>query len=102
VSFRPAAILETGSPNKLFDGLAAGKMILVNFKGWLLQELIQSGCGAYVNTQIPKALSLFLAELIKGGKLAGYQKAARELAKNKYSRAACTQQWLNILQTGEA
>jgi glycosyltransferase involved in cell wall biosynthesis len=31
VSYKPASILETGSPNKYFDGLAAGKMIIINF-----------------------------------------------------------------------
>lgn len=34
VSFQRISILHTGSPNKLFDGLAAGKMIISNLSGW--------------------------------------------------------------------
>ncbi len=45
VSFRSESILETGSPHKFFDGLAAGKLIILNFGGWL-QELVQEAqCG---------------------------------------------------------
>src|SRR5690606_11744015 len=35
ISYQPLPVLETGSPNKYFDALAAGKMIVVNFKGWI-------------------------------------------------------------------
>ena len=31
ICYKPVPILETGSPNKYFDGLAAGKLILINF-----------------------------------------------------------------------
>lgn len=35
VSFAHLPVLETNSPNKFFDALAAGKAILVNHKGWV-------------------------------------------------------------------
>ena len=35
ICYKPLPVLETGSPNKYFDGLAAGKLILVNFGGWI-------------------------------------------------------------------
>ncbi|MEP0711509.1 glycosyltransferase family 4 protein [Algoriphagus sp.] len=35
ISFAHLPVLKTNSPNKFFDGLAAGKAILVNHKGWV-------------------------------------------------------------------
>ena len=45
VSFDKAPILSTGSPNKFFDGLAAGKLIIINFKGWIKTFIEENECG---------------------------------------------------------
>ena len=39
ICYQPVKILETGSPNKYFDGLAAGKLTIVNFGGWVEEEI---------------------------------------------------------------
>lgn len=45
ITYKDLPVLATGSPNKLFDGLAVGKLIIINFKGWI-KELIESNkCG---------------------------------------------------------
>lgn len=98
VSFRPAPILETGSPNKLFDGLAAGKMIILNFSGWLRIEIERSACGFYVDPNQPNALSLSLQRLLKSNELHTSQRNARDLAIAKYSRNTLCRQWLDVLE----
>jgi glycosyltransferase involved in cell wall biosynthesis len=98
VCFRAAAILETGSPNKLFDGLAAGKLILVNFGGWLKHEVELTGCGNYIDPHNPAAVAALLQTLTPR-QLMHAQQAARTLALNKYSRAELTKQWLAALET---
>ena len=35
--------------NKYFDGLAGGKLIIVNFPGWISEEIAAEGCGFYVD-----------------------------------------------------
>jgi glycosyltransferase involved in cell wall biosynthesis len=45
VGFRPEAVLQTNSPNKFFDALAAGLPILLGVEGWLADEVRQAGCG---------------------------------------------------------
>lgn len=45
ISFAHLPVLKTNSPNKFFDGLAAGKAILVNHKGWVFQLVNQYGLG---------------------------------------------------------
>src|SRR5690606_8830334 len=49
ICYRPAAILETGSPNKYFDGLAAGKLVVVNFSGWIRDEIEDEQCGIFAD-----------------------------------------------------
>lgn len=87
ISFKQVPILETGSPNKFFDGLAAGKLIIINFGGWIKQEIAQTQCGFYYNPQQPtefvKKLSAYLYE---GGLLERAQVAARKLGVERYSR----------------
>ncbi|ELR72428.1 putative glycosyltransferase protein [Fulvivirga imtechensis AK7] len=45
VSFKHVPVLSSGSPNKLFDGLAAGKLIIINFGGWVKSLIEQHKCG---------------------------------------------------------
>jgi glycosyltransferase involved in cell wall biosynthesis len=99
ISYRPARILETGSPNKYFDGLAAGKMIIVNFGGWIKDEVENEKIGFYANpltrTDLAKKLKPVLssAELLKG-----YQIAARSLAERKYSRKLLSEKFAKIFE----
>ena len=87
ICYRHVRILETGSPNKYFDGLAAGKLIIINFGGWIKEEIEKEGCGLYVDPRQPtdftKAISPYLESKTS---LAQKQQAARSLAEKKYSR----------------
>jgi glycosyltransferase involved in cell wall biosynthesis len=47
VCFKPLPVLETGSPNKYYDALAAGKAVAVNFGGWIREEIERHGCGFF-------------------------------------------------------
>jgi glycosyltransferase involved in cell wall biosynthesis len=47
ISFDYPEILETSSPNKLFDALAGGKLIIYNKKGWIKELIETNGCGFY-------------------------------------------------------
>jgi hypothetical protein len=48
ISFCDFPALEAGSPNKFFDGLAAGKIIITNYKSWISDLIIEHNCGFYV------------------------------------------------------
>lgn len=97
ISFKQVPVLETGSPNKLFDGLAAGKLIIINFGGWLKQEIESMQCGFYYNPQQPtefvKKLSAYLYE---GGLLERAQAASRKLGEEKYSREKLSNEFTSI------
>lgn len=60
ISFAHLPVLKTNSPNKFFDGLAAGKAILVNHKGWVYQLVRQYGLGIAC---LPEKMDHAFAEL---------------------------------------
>lgn len=88
ICYKPVKILETGSPNKYFDGLAAGKLTVVNFGGWVKEEIERVGCGIYVDPEDPgdfvRKIERFLRD---SAVLKKFQDAGRALAEEKYSRS---------------
>ncbi len=87
VCYNTVPILETGCPNKYFDGLAGGKIILINFGGWIRREIEESGCGIYINpTERSDFMKKVLPLVMKPEQQQPMQRAARKLAENKYSR----------------
>jgi glycosyltransferase involved in cell wall biosynthesis len=53
-TFSNIPVLETNSPNKFFDGLAAGKISIVNTKGWLKELVEEYNCGFYIDPTKPR------------------------------------------------
>jgi glycosyltransferase involved in cell wall biosynthesis len=92
--YRPFPILETGSPNKYFDGLAAGKLIIINFGGWIKNEIESEQCGFALD---PKQPSSFVSNvepyLNNSEKLRLSQTNSRALAEKKYSRRILTERF---------
>lgn len=87
ISYLPAPILETGCPNKYFDGLAAGKLIIVNFGGWIREEIESHECGFYVDPAQPKQLAEQIVPFINDRSLLkSYQQRSRALGVSRYSR----------------
>lgn len=77
ISFDNVPILSSGCPNKFFDGLATGKIIIINFKGWI-KELVESNdCGFYYDPIKPEDF---------GSKLLPYLKN-KEFSNNSKKRA---------------
>ena len=46
-------MLSTGSPNKFFDGLAARKLIITNFGGWISDLISTYRCGFEYDPEDP-------------------------------------------------
>ena len=96
VSYLPVKILETGSPNKYFDGLAAGKLTIINFGGWIEDEIERERCGIRLAhaEDFVGAITPFLNERAL---LARYRAAARALALEKYSRTELSKRFTRIV-----
>ena len=97
ICYKNMPILETGSPNKFFDGLAAGKLIIINFGGWIKAEIEDARCGIFVDpaqpTDFVKKISPFLSDPVQ---LKNYQAAARQLGESKYSRKILSERFVKL------
>ncbi|HYC87340.1 MAG TPA: glycosyltransferase family 4 protein [Chryseosolibacter sp.] len=99
ISYRSAPVLETGSPNKFFDGLAAGKLILVNFGGWVREEIENNECGVWIDRSKPDDFTEKITPFIHDRVLLGrYQRNARLLGERKYSREQLSERFVSIVR----
>lgn len=99
VCFLPLPILQTNSPNKLFDALASGCMILNNTHGWIKDLLEESGAGLSFSPAFqPDEVEQLQPLLHEPGKLKAYQFAARRLAEHRFSAQTNTQEIIEIVQ----
>jgi glycosyltransferase involved in cell wall biosynthesis len=100
ICYKPVAILETGSPNKYFDALAAGKLILINFGGWIRKEIEENQCGVFLNPHQPSEFARKIFPFIESSELLlENQQRARQLAEGKYSRKKLSETFISLFQS---
>jgi glycosyltransferase involved in cell wall biosynthesis len=99
VSYADYPILGTGSPNKFFDGLAAGKLIILNAKGWMKDLILSKHCGFYYPAKNPR---IFLAQLTPflsdKNQLNAYQENARKLAETDFDKDLLSSRLMDFLE----
>lgn len=99
VSFLNLPILQTNSPNKLFDSLSAGKPIIVNSAGWTKDLVEQGNCGFYVDPEKPEQLVVKLLELKDNHEqLRVWGANARQLSIDVYDKDILTAQIVGIIE----
>jgi glycosyltransferase involved in cell wall biosynthesis len=97
--FAPYPVLQTNSPNKLFDSLAAGRPVIVNLDGWLRRVIEEAGAGAYVAAGDGEALATTLAALAaEPGAVAAMGANARALAEREFDRDAMADRLAQALE----
>ena len=85
--FAPHPILETNSPNKFFDSLAAGKPVVVNLDGWLRRIVEEHDAGVWVPAGNAEALAGALSVLAANpDRVARMGQNARALAEREFGR----------------
>ncbi len=98
VSFKDVSVLNTGSPNKFFDSLAAGKLTIINFKGWLKNMIERNKCGFYHDPNSPESFVRKLKVFLDNPDLLQrYQKNGRKLAELYYDKDIQITKLLKIL-----
>ncbi len=87
VSYASYSILTTGSPNKFFDGLAAAKLIILNFNGWMKDLVEANDCGFAYNSEQPEEFFEKIEPFLNSSnRLEEVQRNARRLAVEKFDR----------------
>jgi glycosyltransferase involved in cell wall biosynthesis len=98
-SFGPYPILQTNSPNKFFDGLAAGKLSIVNTHGWLKELVEENHCGFYAKPEKPEDFVKQLKPFLKNSDLLQeYQQNARRLAEERFSRELLSNRAVKLIE----
>lgn len=98
VSFANRPILQTNSPNKFFDSLASGKLIITNTKGWVREICENSECGFYYDPDQPIEFVNKLIPFLKDkGLLYSFQKRARDLGETRFSKSAQIKKLIQVL-----
>lgn len=83
VTFKHLPVLQTSSPNKMFDSFAAGRPIIQSTTGWIYDLVLRENCGINVAPDDPKQF----ADAIE---LLANQNDLRELMANNAKRLANT------------
>jgi glycosyltransferase involved in cell wall biosynthesis len=98
-AFAPYPILQTNSPNKFFDSLAAGKPPIVNLDGWLRRLVEENRVGVYVPSGDGKALAETLTDLAGKPELVReLGRNARALAEREFSRDLLADRLADVLE----
>ena len=100
VLFKENTILSYNSPNKFFDGLAAGKAILVNIPGWVAALVEENDCGWVLCRGDEASFARKVKELIKNPtQLPDMQEASRTLAMTQFDRRALCKRVLGVVSS---
>jgi glycosyltransferase involved in cell wall biosynthesis len=98
-SFDTFPVLETNSPNKFFDSLAAGKLTIVNTKGWLRELVEENYCGFYTEPRLPETFTEKIIPFLENNSLLRqYQQNARKLAESRFSRKKLTEEFVALFK----
>lgn len=83
----PNPVLWANSANKVFDALAAGKPLMINYQGWQAEMLHETGAGLVLD---PKDISTAAHKLVEALHdptwLENASKAAKQLACERFAR----------------
>lgn len=98
-SFKNLPILQTNSPNKLFDSLSAGKPIVVNSAGWTKDLVEKENCGFYVDPDNPQDFVDHIRKYKNNKeKLKEWGGNARRLSEITYDKAILSNQVADIIE----
>ncbi len=98
VSFARQPILETNSPNKFFDALAAGKLIITNTKGWVKDIVENDQCGFYYDPDNPKEFISSIKPFIESSvQLKKSQQKARIVAETQFAKSAQVEKLIDLI-----
>lgn len=99
ITYRPEPILETSSPNKLFESLAVGVPVLQTLKGWIGELIEQHQCGFNIEHDDPVALADRLEQLASNPELVKVMgERGRRLARAEFDKDLLSQRMLAAIE----
>lgn len=101
VPLTPNKILDTSSPNKFFESLAAGVPIIQTTKGWIKEYIDENGVGFNIEGTRPEQLADLLIECYRkpATKLKEMRKNARSCAERDFDQNILAKRYLKSLKS---
>jgi glycosyltransferase involved in cell wall biosynthesis len=97
--FKDVPVLATNSPNKLFDGFAAGRPAIVNMNGWMRALVEENEAGLYVRAGDGDDLAAKITWLRDHpAEAAAMGRNARALAEREFDRDLLAERVLELLE----
>lgn len=102
-TFLNLPVLQTNSPNKLFDSLSAGKPIIVNTAGWTKDMVEKEHCGFFADPNDPHDLAAKLEYYAKETEtLKEWSENARRLSIEVFDKKILSAQVAEVIETAYA
>ena len=98
VCFKSIPVLQTSSPNKLFDALAVSKPVLQNTTGWINDLMMQKPFGYTWKANDANDFAIGVHHLLEESNYKVYQLRANVLAKGHFDRDVLSDKYLQILK----
>lgn len=98
VCFKPIPVLQSSSPNKLFDALAVSKPVLQNTSGWINELMKLKPFGYTWQANDAKDFAFGVHHLLEESNYKVYQSNAHYLAKEQFDRDFLSNQYLKVLE----
>ncbi len=99
VCFKPIKVLNTVSPNKMFDAFAAGVPIIQNTDGWIHDYIQQCNCGINVSPTNPESIANAMSSILNSDELQkNLAKNALKAAQSDFNRDKLADKYLDLLK----
>jgi glycosyltransferase involved in cell wall biosynthesis len=97
ISFANYPIMELNSPNKFFDALASGKLIITNTRGWIKEIIEKNECGFYIDPTKPDQFLTKISPFLHTSKQRNYQHNSRYLAESTFEKRMLIKKLLHFI-----
>lgn len=86
ISFINNPVMKLNSPNKFFDAIASGKMVITNTGGWIRDIVEENKCGFYIDPLYPEKFVSKIKTFLLKSNLRVQQNNARKLAERSFDK----------------
>ncbi len=99
VTFKNIPVLQTSSPNKMFDAFAAGVPVIQSTKGWIKDLLEKEKCGISVDPEIPQQMAEAIQRLLINEHERNFMATeSKRLARTSLNRKLLANQYLGKIE----
>ena len=98
ISFTNNPVMKLNSPNKFFDALASGKIVITNTRGWIRDLVEKNECGFYLDPENPEDFVPMVNPFLSEPHLHKQQDNSRKLAEGSFDKDKRIQELLDFIE----